>query len=94
MSEEHDEVTASQIEAMHQTHIRLGRKAAELAMQVLEGVDPADIPVASAVSLLKFGVDLERKALLGAEVDGGDVDPFEDLVKAMTQKEGSDGAAG
>jgi hypothetical protein len=68
---------------MNELHVELGRKAAELAMQVLESVNVVDIPVATAVSLLKFGVDLERKALLGAEADGGDVDPFDQLAKAI-----------
>ena len=72
------------IEAMNQLHVDIGRKAAELALEVLTTVNPADIPFASAVSLLKFGVELERKALLGAEDDAAATDPFESLVKAMT----------
>lgn len=75
---------ADNVEAMNTAHAELGRKAAELALQVLEGVSIDDIPVASAVSLLKFGVELERKALLGAEADGGGVDPFDALAKLMT----------
>ena len=71
------------VEEMNELHVELGRKAAELAMQVLESVDVADIPVATAVSLLKFGVELERKALLGAEADGDGSDPFDALAKAM-----------
>ena len=71
------------VEEMYDLHVELGRKAAELAMQVLESVSVADIPVATAVALLKFGVELERKALLGAEADGGDADPFEALTKAL-----------
>lgn len=72
------------IEEMNELHVELGRKAAELAMQVLESVNVADIPVATAVSLLKFGVDLERKALLGAEADSDGSDPFDALAKAMS----------
>ena len=71
------------VEEMNELHVEIGRKAAKLALEVLEVLDPSEIPVASAVSLLKFGVDLERKALLGAEDDGGAEDPFESLVKAM-----------
>jgi len=74
------------IEQMNQLHVDIGRRAAELALEVLTAVNPADIPFASAVSLLKFGVDLERKALLGAEDDAA-ADPFESLVKAMTAVE-------
>lgn len=75
--------TPDPIEEMNELHVELGRKAAELAMEVLESVSVADIPVATAVSLLKFGVDLERKALLGAESDAADEDPFNALAKAM-----------
>jgi hypothetical protein len=71
------------VEAMNELHVELGRKAAELAMQVLESLDVDDIPVATAVSLLKFGVDLERKALLGAEADAEHADPFDALAKAL-----------
>lgn len=71
------------IELMNQLHVDIGRKAAELALSVLESANPADIPVASAVSLLKFGVELERKALLGAEDDSVD-DPFAALTKTLT----------
>lgn len=74
------------VEEMNEAHAELGRKAAELALQVLENLDVSEIPVASAVSLLKFGIELERKALLGTESDGdGAVDPFEALAKAMGQ---------
>jgi hypothetical protein len=71
------------IEEMNTLHVDLGRKAAELAMQVLETINPVDIPVATAVALLKFGVELERKALLGVEADGDGADPFDALAKAM-----------
>jgi hypothetical protein len=64
---------------MNELHVELGRKAAEKAMEVLDTVALADIPVATAVALLKFGVDLERKALLGVEVDAEN-DPFEQLL--------------
>jgi len=70
------------IEVMNETHVEIGERAAELAMQVLESISPADIPVATAVSLLKFGVELQRKALLGAEPDG-ESDPFDALAKAL-----------
>lgn len=68
------------VEAMNELHVELGRTAAELAMGVLESLNVAEIPVATAVALLKFGVELERKALLGAEHDEED-DPFDALAK-------------
>lgn len=70
-------------EEMNELHVELGRKAAELAMQVLETIRPEDIPVATAVALLKFGVELERKALLGAEVDDDGGDAFDALAKVL-----------
>lgn len=80
------------IEQMNELHVELGRKAAELAMQVLESLDVSEIPVATAVSLLKFGVELERKALGQSDADG-DTDPFDLLLKlgAEPEKEESDG---
>ena len=71
------------IEVMNELHVELGRKAAEKAMEVLESLGVDEIPVATAVALLKFGVELERKALL-ADEDGDDdgEDPFEALAKA------------
>ena len=74
------------IEVMNETHVEIGERAAELAMQVLESISPADIPVATAVSLLKFGVELQRKALLGVEADGDGPDPFEALASALGGK--------
>ena len=68
------------VAAMNELHVDLGRKAAELAMDVLKSLDVAEIPVATAVALLKFGVELERKALLGVGQDGGEVDPFDALA--------------
>lgn len=86
-----------QIEQMNDLHVELGRKAAELAMQVLESLEVSEIPVATAVSLLKFGVDLERKAL-GQTEDDGETDPFAALAGAMSGKqeyqEDSDGPDG
>lgn len=70
---------ADSVEEMNEIHVELGRKAAAKAMEVLEALDIADIPVATAVALLKFGVELERKALLGVEVDAEN-DPFDDLL--------------
>jgi hypothetical protein len=72
-----DEVDS--IAEMNELHVELGRKAAEKAMEVLNNVALADIPVATAVALLKFGVELERKALLGVEVDA-ESDPFDQLL--------------
>lgn len=78
------------VESMNELHIELARKAARLAIKVLEGAEVREFPVASAVSLLKFGVDLERKALLGVEPDDG-ADPFDALAAAMSgvQDDGS-----
>jgi hypothetical protein len=81
------------IEQMNELHVALGRRAAEKAMAVLASLGVDDIPVATAVALLKFGVDLERKALLGADHDGDGADPFDALAKAMggqPQKEDDD----
>lgn len=75
-------VTPDPVEEMNTSHVELGQKAAELAMQVLESMSVNDIPVATAVSLLKFGVDLQRKALLGAEAED-DTDAFDALAKAL-----------
>ena len=80
------------IAAMHKLHVSLGRKAAELAMRVLDNADLDEIPFPAAVSLLKFGVELERKALLGVEDgDGSEVDPFDELAKALTKQEPKEG---
>jgi hypothetical protein len=68
---------------MNELHVELGRKAAAKAMEVLESLSVSDIPVATAVSLLKFGVELERKALLGVEADAASTDPFDALAQAL-----------
>jgi hypothetical protein len=73
---------SSQIEKMNELHVELGRKAAEKAMAVLSSLGTDEIPVATAVALLKFGVELERKALLGAEPDHAS-DPFDSLAKVL-----------
>lgn len=86
MSEDVDDSVA----AMTVKHAELGRKAAELALDVLESVSLDDIPVASAVALLKFGVELERKSLLGADDDDDDGDPFDALAKALTNPVGDE----
>lgn len=80
MSEQDDS-----IERMNELHVKLGRKAAEKAMMVLDHLGVDEIPVATAVSLLKFGVELERKAL-GQADDGDDIDPFDALANAMGAK--------
>lgn len=76
--------TPDPVEVMNELHLALGRRAAELAMAVLESLQPGDIPVATAVALLKFGVELERKSLLGAEADDDGGDPFDALAGALT----------
>jgi hypothetical protein len=71
-------------------HRDLGRKAMQKAMQVLDQTLPEDIPVNVAVQLLKFGADLERRALLGIEPDE-EHDPFDQLAKAMSDEGGPNG---
>jgi len=77
---------ADDVEVMNALHVDLGRKAAGLAMDVLSSLDVADIPVATAVSLLKFGVELERKALIGVEGDAAASDPFAALAAALVEE--------
>lgn len=91
MSGDKDQKVLDAIDEMNELHVELGRKAAELALSVLENVDPDEISVAAAVSLLRFGVELERKALLGGseDGDGDDSDPFEDLAKQLGQTQPS-----
>lgn len=72
-----------QVEEMNDLHVELGRKAAQLAINVLDTIDLMDMPLPSVVALLRFGVELERKALLGSEQEEDDVDPFEALSKAL-----------
>lgn len=77
-----DDPHAEQLRVMFALHRDLGQRAMRLAMTVLDNADPADIPVNVAVQLLKFGADLERRAMLGIEPDA-DHDPFDALAKAM-----------
>jgi hypothetical protein len=74
---------AEELRQMFVLHRDLGRRAMNKAMAVLDQCDPADIPVAVAVQLLKFGADLERRAMLGIEPDAEN-DPFDALAKAMS----------
>jgi hypothetical protein len=77
---------ANAIKEMNRLHIELARKAATLALQVLEQAEVKDWTVSAAVSLLKLGVDLERKSVLGIEEAGGDgnePDPFEALLNDL-----------
>lgn len=78
-----DVLHAEELRQMYELHRDLGRRAMQKAMQVLDQLDPEDIPVNVAVQLLKFGADLERRALLGIEPDA-EHDPFDQLAKAMT----------
>lgn len=70
---------------MYVLHRDVGRKALDLAMKVLDNIDPTTIPIDVAVRLLKFGADLERKAVLGIEPDDDD-DPFKELAGALDGK--------
>jgi hypothetical protein len=83
MSDELDDPHAEQLREMFALHRDLGQRAMRLAMTVLDQCDPADIPIAVAVQLLKFGADLERRAMLGIEPDS-EHDPFDALAKAMS----------
>jgi hypothetical protein len=75
-------VEVDELREMYELHRNLGRRAMQKAMQVLDMTEPGDIPVNVAVQLLKFGADLERRALLGIEPDD-DHDPFDQLAKAI-----------
>lgn len=72
-----------QLRQMYDLHKKVGRAALEKALEVLQRLDVDDIPVQVAVQLLKFGADLERRALLGVEPDE-DSDPFAELAKALS----------
>lgn len=81
---EHDDEHAEQLREMYELHRTVGRAAMTKALAVINQLDLADIPVNVAVQLLKFGAELERRALLGvgSEDDDGD-DPFDALAKAL-----------
>jgi hypothetical protein len=66
---------AEAIRQMYELHRDVGRKAMEKALQALDQINPSDIPINVAVQLLKFGADLERRAVLGIEPEG-EQDPF------------------
>jgi len=70
---------AHAVRAMYELHVDVGRAALTKALAAIDLMDPADIPIAVAVQLLKFGADLERRALLGIEPEGED-DPFGTLA--------------
>lgn len=77
---------AAAVKAMFELHQRVGRKALEKALEALDLMDAGDIPIAVAVQLLKFGADLERRAVLGIEPDGED-DPFSKLAGALEKSD-------
>lgn len=77
-----EQAHAAEVKAMYELHRDVGRKALTKAMEVLDKMDAANIPIDVAVRLLKFGADLERKAVLGIEPDGDD-DPFSALAGAL-----------
>lgn len=70
---------AEAVKAMYELHVDVGRKALQKALAAIDLMDPKDIPINVAVQLLKFGADLERRALLGIEPEGED-DPFGTLA--------------
>lgn len=77
-----DAAHAEAVRKMYELHRDLGQKAMKKAMAALDAIDPLEIPVNVAVQLLKFGADLERRAVLGIEPDGDD-DPFGALAGAL-----------
>jgi hypothetical protein len=84
-SEADDEVEQAHEEAvreMYELHRDVGRKSLQIALAVLDSTNPADIPINVAVQLLKFGAELERRAVLGIEPEGDD-DPFAALSGAL-----------
>ena len=74
---------AQQVKEMYELHRAVGRKAMTKALAVLDALDVDAIPVNVAVQLLKFGAELERRAVLGIEPGVGEDDPFDALVAAM-----------
>lgn len=79
-------VSDDEIVAMNRVHAKLGQEVAEAAQQALVALGFEVLPATSLVQLLKFGVDLQRKALLGIEPDDkGEADPFAELAKSLTQ---------
>jgi len=70
---------ATAVREMYELHVQVGRAALSKALAAIDAMKPADIPIAVAVQLLKFGADLERRALLGIEPEGED-DPFGTLA--------------
>lgn len=74
----HDEA----VREMYELHRDVGRKALQIALDVLDAINPADIPINVAVQLLKFGADLERRAVLGIEPEDGE-DPFAGIAGAL-----------
>lgn len=86
--DEDDIAHAEAVREMYELHRDVGRKALQIALQVLDQTDPSMIPVNVAVQLLKFGADLERRAVLGIEPEGED-DPFSALAGAMDSSSNS-----
>ena len=78
-----------QVRDMYELHRAVGRAAMTKALAVLDALDVSDIPVNVAVQLLRFGAELERRAVLGIEPDAGADDPFDDLVRAMSEVPGA-----
>jgi hypothetical protein len=80
-----DQAHAEAVNEMFELHRDIGRRALAKAMAVLDQIDAADIPINVAVQLLKFGADLERRAVLGIEPEG-EQDPFSALAGVLDGK--------
>lgn len=85
-----DEVEhAQQVQEMFELHRKVGRAAMQKALSVIDALDVDAIPVNVAVQLLRFGAELERRALLGIDPDADAEDPFEALSRAMSEVPGA-----
>lgn len=86
-----EQASEPDVESMYRLHVEIGRQAAQLALSVLQNADPADIPIAAAVQLLKFGVELERKSVLGVDESGDEADPFDEIVQGLLGQQRKEG---
>jgi len=64
--DEQEVAHAEAVRQMYELHRDVGRKALEKALDAIDQMDASQIPIAVAVQLLKFGADLERRAVLAS----------------------------